>query len=39
MWGTGDLPLCAECERLNRLQDPQPETPALANTDDRSDSD
>ena len=39
MWGTGDLPLCAECERLNRLQDPHPEAPAFAHVDDRRDSD
>ena len=32
MWGTGDLPLCTECERLNRLQNPHPEAPAFART-------
>jgi len=47
VWGTGDLPLCTECEKLNRLQnpdgpktqDPQAEAPALAEGDDRRDPD
>lgn len=41
VWGTGDLPLCSECERLNRLQspggletqDPQAEPPELVDAD------
>ncbi len=47
VWGTGDLPLCAECERLNRLQDHagpetenlRSETPAFAEADDQHDPD
>jgi len=47
VWGSGDLPLCTECERLNRLQNPggsetddsQTEAPALAEADDRRDPD
>lgn len=38
VWGTGDLPLCTECEKLNRLQDPV-EKPAFAEADDRRDPD
>jgi hypothetical protein len=47
VWGTGDLPLCAECERLNRLQnpegqetdDPGAEARAFADVDQRRDPD
>ena len=30
MWGTGDLPICPECERLNRSLNPQLEQLAQA---------
>ena len=30
VWGTGDLPLCAECEKLDRSLDPQLEKLAQA---------
>ena len=47
VWGTGDLPLCAECEKLNRLQNPDgtdtqdssAKAPALAEADDPRDPD
>jgi hypothetical protein len=47
VWGTGDLPLCAECEKLNRLQnpdssenqDPSAKESALADADSRHDTD
>ena len=39
VWGTGDLTLCTECEKLNREQNQQPETPALADAEDRRDPD
>ncbi len=47
VWGTGDLPLCAECERLNRLQNPdtkenenpRAETSAFVEADDHRDPD
>lgn len=34
VWGTGDLPLCAECERLNRAEDPPADAPALVEVAD-----
>jgi len=39
MWGTGDLPLCPECGKLNRSDDLRTDAPALVEVDDRRDSD
>jgi hypothetical protein len=47
VWGSGDLPLCAECEKLDRLQNPgdpevegsHTEAPAFADADHQRDPD
>jgi hypothetical protein len=47
VWGTGDLPLCAECENLTRAQNPgdpktegsDAESPAFADADRQRDLD